>query len=285
MGVRGYVAICQGSWASDSGRNLLKTSDDTVSIALGKLLAAEGFAVTAVSGVGTRAGWVGKVVGGAWGVGTADRLRDLQQNWAMNGTPGLNGSDLQLFVLGWSRGAVAAKALCNELEDRGCRRVDFLGMMDPVGGTFKSGNQWTPPKYLKDNRVSSIVKHSAVCLSADVKRRFFHCRRFDNANERWFGGAQYVAHSIGGAPGVRTPAYTWLCQELAKAGGPDFFRAVTRKRIRDVGLGDLLPSGSVDDKVDFIPATDCNHFTKQRHALVKPGDVIHKSVLTDEAGH
>jgi uncharacterized protein (DUF2235 family) len=87
------------------------------------------------NGVGTRIGAVGKIFGGAFGVGGQQRLSEALAHLQRR----FNSGDRDIDIVGFSRGAALALAFANRVakqmrDDRGRPpRIRFLGLFDVVG--------------------------------------------------------------------------------------------------------------------------------------------------------
>src|SRR6187397_503684 len=86
-------------------------------------------------GVGTRHGLVGKIVGGAFGVGGHDRIEEAKRDLARQ----LANGDRDIDIVGFSRGAALAVHFANVICDgitvadrREVPPVRFLGVFDIV---------------------------------------------------------------------------------------------------------------------------------------------------------
>src|SRR5688500_4256375 len=87
-------------------------------------------------GVGTKHGFLGKVAGGAFGVGGHDRIEDAKKHMAKQFTIG----DRDIDIVGFSRGAALAVHFANVIADDGVTvngvlerpPVRFLGVWDIV---------------------------------------------------------------------------------------------------------------------------------------------------------
>jgi hypothetical protein len=124
-----------GSWAEDT------TDEGTDDTNVGRAARRWHGQVLYEEGVGSRLGWVGKWLGGIFGLGLTARVLDLENNirlWRARNPKG------NLYGIGWSRGAVGLIHLANRLSGRG---ITFkkLRLLDPVTGPFhRSWNTVNP---------------------------------------------------------------------------------------------------------------------------------------------
>jgi uncharacterized protein (DUF2235 family) len=153
-------------------------------------------------GVGTRHGFLGKVAGGAFGVGGHDRIaeaqRDLEKQFSEN--------DTTIDIVGFSRGAALAVHFANVIADTGVKvrgqtvkpEIRFLGLWDVVaafGIPIDIG--------LRFNRVNlgyklTLPKNVKQCyhgLALDESRKAFRPTRVPEGCEVWFRG---VHSDVGG---------------------------------------------------------------------------------------
>src|SRR5262245_58473244 len=72
-----------------------------------------------VSGPGTRAGKVGKAVGGTFGAGSFERVNEAYNELCKKFAAG----DTAIDIVGFSRGAALALDFANKIHDLGIRRV------------------------------------------------------------------------------------------------------------------------------------------------------------------
>lgn len=87
------------------------------------------------AGVGERGGLVGKILGGALGIGFRDRIREAAHNLRIwhNHNP-----HMDLYFTGWSRGACQAVHLANLMAEDIQSKIVLL-LYDPVPGPFHWG--------------------------------------------------------------------------------------------------------------------------------------------------
>ena len=100
-----------------------------------------------LEGVGTKLGTIGKVLGGALGMGGRSRVEHMLDTVRDN----INNGDKIIDVIGFSRGAALAVHFCNKLYKEGVKLEDgtmltpeirFLGLWDLVGSFGLSFNNF-----------------------------------------------------------------------------------------------------------------------------------------------
>lgn len=189
-------------------------------------------------GVGTRLGAGGRIVGGFFGAGGRDRVREMVQsfaeNWAHNGP-----EDRTVDVIGFSRGAALALHFCNKLAkgvevpgepEKVKPKIRFLGLWDVVpsfglpGILLRGANDinigW-------DLDVPGCVEHCFHAMALDERRGAFNVHRLDPENddapriqELWFRG---VHSDVGGGNGnvlLGNISLTWMLQQAQAIGLP-----------------------------------------------------------------
>lgn len=154
-----------------------------------------------VQGVGTKLGWIGKVVGGVTGAGGWGRVlearKHLEQHW--------RGEDL--VVVGFSRGAALALDFVNEIA-KGIKPVRpdaaahgspvvpavmFLGVWDLVASFGIPGNRINLGYQLT---VPSNVRHCYHAMALDERRYTFGLTRVKYADDRSRPDGTKRAHEV-----------------------------------------------------------------------------------------
>jgi uncharacterized protein (DUF2235 family) len=220
-----------------------------------------------VPGVGTRFGDVGKVVGGAFGVGWLDRVNDaydaLCAAWAKG--------DHIIDVIGFSRGSATALDFVNKVAQRGIRkgdtviepnpRIRFLGLFDVVAafGVANLGFVFAELNVGHHLTLPPNVDHCFHAISLDERRPSFVVTRVDGAYPVWFRG---VHSDIGGGNenvGLSNITLRWMYHKAMLAGlpitslhitdgacepcdriRPNFFSDLSKLTWRDLGSADIL---------------------------------------------
>jgi uncharacterized protein (DUF2235 family) len=228
-----------------------------------------------VAGPGTRFGRVGRVLGGATGMGGFARVREAYQQLCTNWDAG----DRIIDIVGFSRGAALAMDFANKIEDDGIRRsgakeviadrpvVRFLGLWDLVGSfgipiniavvraqEINFGHKLTLP----DN-----VEYCFHAMAMDERRQTFRVTRVLNGYEVWLRG---VHSDIGGGNGnfaLSNIARRWMLRKAKAAGLPIDDAAITACDHK------MNPDAALCPPKDFIP-NECRGFLK--------GDRFHYTV-------
>jgi len=185
-----------------------------------------------VSGPGTRFGKIGRVLGGATGLGAHDRVSEaykkLCENWAAG--------DKTIDVVGFSRGAAIALDFVNKIEDNGIRKpgtrqvieekpqIRFLGLWDTVG-SFGIPINAGAVEFQKINFGHKLglcdnIEYCFHAIALDERRQTFRVTRLVNAYEVWFRG---VHSDVGGGNGNRSLScipLRWMLRKAKAAGLP-----------------------------------------------------------------
>ena len=178
-----------------------------------------------VAGVGTRFETLGRLLGGAFGLGVLARLNEAYDQLCANWDAG----DHVIDIVGFSRGAATTLDFCHLIQKRKIRRphsdvvveehpaIRFLGVWDIVAAfglanlgavDFNIGHHLTLPKH--------SVQFAFHALALDERRPSFLPTRLHGACEVWFRG---VHSDVGGGNtnrGLNDVALTWM---LNKARG------------------------------------------------------------------
>src|SRR5690242_9162447 len=153
-------------------------------------------------GVGTKHGFLGKVAGGAFGVGGHERIEEAKGHVA---TQIANG-DRDIDIVGFSRGAAIAVHFANVLADDGVRvngvlekpAVRFLGVWDVVaafGIPINLGFNFNRINLGYKLGLSTGVRFCYHALALDEARQAFRPTRLQGSCEVWFRG---VHSDVGG---------------------------------------------------------------------------------------
>ena len=222
------------------------------------------------AGLGTRHGWLGKIIGGAFGVGGHERMEEGKAAIAKHFAEG----DETIDVIGFSRGAALALHFTNSIKGMsfpnqvGQQRpvtVRFLGLWDVVAA-FGIPLDLGPLHFTRINlgfklTLGDHVQHCFHAVALDEKRDAFRETRVDNGYQVWFRG---VHSDIGGGdenPGLSNITLRWMLRKAMKVGLPV-----------DPGLADRLV---VDPSAAIKPASlgPAHNFRE-----LKPADRIHYTV-------
>lgn len=186
------------------------------------------------AGVGTRFDVVGKVLGGAFGLGELARLNEayahLCRNWVGHDSAP---ADATIDVVGFSRGAATALDFCHIVMERGIRHPDteavldpapvirFLGLWDCVaafGLAFLGNTALNLGHHL--SLPADRLRYCFHALALDERRPSFLPTRLNGAYEVWFRG---VHSDVGGGdenPGLNDITLRWMMRKAMAAGLP-----------------------------------------------------------------
>ena len=221
-------------------------------------------------GVGTRHGFLGKMAGGAFGVGGRDRIEDACRDVAKQFAAG----DRDIDIVGFSRGAALAVHFANVIADDGVRvngvlehpPVRFLGVWDVVaafGIPVDLGFNFNRINLGYRLGLSPGVKACYHGLALDESRQAFRPTRLKGACEVWFRG---VHSDVGGGnnnPALNDIALRWM---LSKA-------IATKLPMTPDCIGTSCKRASVDGRIssNFDPI-------RNRAREPKDGDRYHYTV-------
>ncbi len=195
------------------------------------------------TGVGTRFGKLGRIVGGLTGKGGRSRVKAARKNLASCFKRG----ETTIDIVGFSRGAALALHFANKIEAKGVEtpdgtvfpRIRFLGLWDVVPSF---GAPSIPLNIGWDLDLPDNVDRCCHAMSLDERRHMFKLRRLesriesvnvnDPLDEVWFRG---VHSDIGGGnrnPGLSSLTLDWMFANAKAAGLPIDSRVVTENRQR-----------------------------------------------------
>jgi hypothetical protein len=177
-------------------------------------------------GVGTKHGTVGKIVGGAFGVGGQERIeearRDLERQFAAG--------DRDIDIVGFSRGAALAVHFANVIGDgitlnrvREVPAVRFLGVFDIVaafGIPIDLGFSFNRINLGYKLGLAKVVKYCYHALALDESRKAFRPTRVRNGCEVWFRG---VHSDVGGGNdnhALNDITLRWMLRKALATGLP-----------------------------------------------------------------
>ena len=188
------------------------------------------------TGVGTRRGFPGRIVGGFFGAGGRDRVAEMVQsfaaNWQRNGA-----EDRTVDVIGFSRGAALALHFCNALA-KGVKignevvrpAIRFVGLWDVVPSFGLPGIALPHTHAINlgwNLDVPSNVERCYHAVALDERRAAFDVHRLDPENddypriqEWWFRG---VHSDVGGGNGNVERcniSLGWMLQQAHTRGLP-----------------------------------------------------------------
>ncbi len=177
-------------------------------------------------GVGTRHGVVGKIVGGAFGVGGFGRIEDARRDLSRQIAAG----DRDIDIVGFSRGAALAVHFANVVGDgievNGAREVPpvrFLGVFDMVaafGIPIDLGFSFNRINLGYKLGLAKGVKHCYHALALDESRKAFRPTRVRGGREVWFRG---VHSDVGGGNNnhaLNDISLRWMLHKAVATGLP-----------------------------------------------------------------
>jgi hypothetical protein len=221
-----------------------------------------------VAGIGTRFDVVGKVFGGAFGLGELPRIDEaydhLCKRWAAR--------DFTIDIVGFSRGAATTLDFCHKIQERGIRKpgsrevvepnpkIRFLGVWDVVAGfglanlgntALNIGHHLSVPK--------ANLQYCFHALAIDERRPSFLPTRLHGANEVWFRG---VHSDIGGGNtnrGLNDIALRWMMSKAKAAGLPILAEDIAA--LQPNPTTPPRPDKKLPIKLRFVSAIDRCHYT------------------------
>ena len=178
-------------------------------------------------GVGTKHGMVGKIVGGAFGVGGHDRIEDAKRDLAHQ----FAGGDRDIDIVGFSRGAALAVHFANVIGDDGVvvngvkekPAIRFLGVWDIVaafGIALNLGINFNRINLGYKLGLSKAVKFCYHGLALDESRKAFRPTRVRGGCEVWFRG---VHSDVGGGNNnhaLNDITLRWMLRKAIASGLP-----------------------------------------------------------------
>jgi hypothetical protein len=182
-----------------------------------------------VPGVGTRFEELGRILGGAFGLGELPRLDDAYEHLCEQWAAG----DYVIDIVGFSRGAATTLDFCHIIEDRKIRkpksktvveanpRIRFLGVWDVVAAfglanlgltDLNIGHHLSLPK--------ANLQYAFHALALDERRPSFLPTRLHGAYEVWFRGAHSDVGGGNGNRGLNDITLTWMMHKAMGAALP-----------------------------------------------------------------
>lgn len=218
-----------------------------------------------LEGVGSRLGFIGKLLGRMTGIGGRFRIARAMEQLKQYFAEG----DHTIDIIGFSRGAALALHFANQIqEEKPGAEVRFLGLWDTVAcfGLPRNDLNIAWDLTLADN-----VKKCYHAMALDERRRNFCLTRVvprkcgaigDRLREVWFRG---VHSDIGGGqcPGLSNIALSWMLRRAKEAGLP-----IVEDKLKHHEL--MCDPGAVVSK-SFDPKKD-----PQR--TINPANFVHESV-------
>ena len=206
-----------------------------------------------MKGIGTRFGVIGRVFGGAFGIGGRNRVDAAYAHLEAVWQPGE-----PIDVVGFSRGAAVALDFVNRIADRRNKHgapqppIRFLGLFDTVAAfgvpnvgpieeiDLNIGHKLSLP-------ADGVTRcHHAIAL--DERRRAFGVTRLLGAYEVWFRGCHSDVGGGNGNTRLSFIALRWMARKAASCGVP-----INEDRLRALALdAGIDPTASVKLPKDFV---------------------------------
>lgn len=177
-------------------------------------------------GVGTKHGLVGKLIGGAFGVGGQERTEEAKRDLAQQ----LASGDRDIDIVGFSRGAALAVNFANVIGDgivvNGVREVPpvrFLGVFDIVaafGIPIDIGINFNRINLGYKLGLAKVVKYCYHAIALDEARKAFRPTRVRDGVEVWFRG---VHSDVGGGNdnhALNDITLRWMLRKAIATGLP-----------------------------------------------------------------
>lgn len=169
------------------------------------------------AGIGTRHGLIGKLLGGAFGVGGKERIEQ-----ALNNVLAMP-AGVPIDILGFSRGAGLAVEFANVLADRRIP-VRFLGLFDLVGA-FGIPDDVLGIPFQKINLGYRLTKPDGVrtcyhALALDEQRTAFRPTLIHGAYEVWFRGCHSDVGGGNGNDELSNIPLRWMLYQAKRHGLP-----------------------------------------------------------------
>jgi len=177
-------------------------------------------------GVGTKHGTLGKLVGGAFGVGGHERIEEAKRNVARQFAAG----DRDIDIVGFSRGAALAVHFANVVGDgitvNGVKEVPpvrFLGVFDIVaafGIPIDIGLNFNRINLGYRLGLAKAVKSCFHAIALDEGRKAFRPTRVREGYEVWFRG---VHSDVGGGNNnhaLNDISLRWMLRKAIATGLP-----------------------------------------------------------------
>ena len=233
-------------------------------------------------GVGTRHGRLGKLFGGAFGVGGRERIEDATKDLATQIAAG----DEHIDIVGFSRGAALAVHFANVVAAgvnvaRAGRTetlrpaIRFLGLWDVVaafGMPIDIGIRFSRINLGYKFALPSNVQRCFHALALDERRQTFRPTRMANGYEVWFRG---VHSDVGGGNENRALndiTLRWMLSKALKVGLPlaaDCIGSSCTRADASAAIGDNLDP--IANAPRTIGDTDRVHYSViERVAHVNP---------------
>jgi len=220
-----------------------------------------------VAGVGTRFDAIGRVLGGAFGLGELARIKEGYDHLCRAWIAG----DHAIDIIGFSRGAATTLDFSHYLQERGIRdpntgqviepdpQIRFLGVWDVVAafGLANLGNE----ALNIGHQLSLPAKNLKYCvhaLSLDERRLSFLPTRLPGGCEVWFRGTHSDVGGGNGNRGLNDITLRWMFRKAQASGLPitDADVAALQPQLSEPKASKKLPI-----PLRIVSSTDRRHYT------------------------
>ena len=221
------------------------------------------------NGVGTRFGMLGRIFGGAFGVGGHDRINDAIAHLRAR----LAAGHATVDVVGFSRGAALALAFTNRVYKQVIDPqtgkppvIRFVGVWDVVG-SFGIPINLGPFLFQEYNlgytlKLPPTVEYCFHAMALDERRQTFRVTRLKGAYEVWFRGAHSDVGGGNGNLGLNNIAFCWMLRKAAACGLPiDPVRVLEAATASKPATDVKWPRDLVKNSARTIGADDRVHYT------------------------
>lgn len=261
-----------GTWNSDEEN----PGKDTNIVRFRELYS--GVDVEYISGVGTRWGSLGRVLGGLFGTGGRSRIDEMYEDLCENWQEG----DRDIDIIGFSRGAALALHFANKIAKEGVQKKDgstekvrirFLGLWDVVASFGLSLNNILDFQEINlgwdVNTVAECVDHCFHAMALDERRESFGVTRLDeehklnHVHEQWFRG---VHSDIGGGNenvGRSNISLGWMIEHALACGVP-----INRTKAKKEKYASTDPTAKISENQDV---------KRDDRRMVLDGDELHET--------
>lgn len=219
-----------------------------------------------LEGVGTRGGFIGKLLGGLTGAGGRFRIKEAMERLDKYFAEG----DRVIDIIGFSRGSALALHFANQVnEEKDGEEVRFLGIWDTVASFGLPGNDlnigW-------DLTLPDNVKKCFHAMALDERRGNFPVTRVKapkgglstegRVQEVWFRG---VHSDVGGGQslGLSSITLSWMLRRAKECGLP-----VVEERLQE-HEAKRNPEAAISKNLDP---------KKDPERTINPHDFVHESV-------
>ncbi len=213
-----------------------------------------------VSGVGTRFGFFGKIVGGLTGAGGRQRIEEMYEELEENYADG----DPHIDIIGFSRGAALALHFANVVAKKGVRdkngkriipEIRFLGLWDTVASFGIPIDFILPFQEINLGfklTVPSNVRKCFHALALNERRQSFDVTRLDEAREDdrirelWFRGVHSDVGGGNGNTGLSSISLSWMFENAIESGLPIEKSELKKSKLEE------QPTAPISDNKDLI---------------------------------